>query len=80
MPEDTAEGILKKLSELKLTEQLQLETEDGAVNAYSITSGSAAIHLLTAAKLLTNNNSFMTIISDRRASKPSSGEKGEQPC
>lgn len=80
MPADAAEGILKKLTELKLTEQLQLETEDGAVNAYSITSGSAAIPLLTAAKLLTNNNSFMTIISDSRASKPSSGEKGEQPC
>lgn len=75
---DAAEGILKKLSELKLLEQLQLETEDGTVNAYSITSGSAAIPLLIAAKLVINNNSFMTIISDSRAKLfDNGGEKGE---
>ena len=70
---DAAEGILKKL-----LEQLQLETEDGTVNAYSITSGSAAIPLLIAAKLVINNNSFMTIISDSRAKLfDNGGEKGE---
>ncbi len=72
-----AEGILKKFTELRLTEQLQLETEDGAVSAYSPTSGSAAIPLLIAAKLITNDKSFMTIISDSRVAKPSASEKGE---
>lgn len=76
---EAAEYILKKLSELNLTQQLQLETENGAVNAYSITSGSAAIPLLIAAKLVTDNHSFMTIISDSRAAKPSDNgaEKGK---
>ncbi len=75
---DSAEGNLKKLSGLKLLEQLQLETEDGTVNAYSITSGSAAIPLIIAAKLAINNNSFMTIISDSRAKlSDNGGERGE---
>lgn len=72
---EAADGILKKLSELKLLEQLQLETEDGTVSAYSITSGSAAIPLLIAAKLVINNNSFMTIISDSRAKLSDNGSK-----
>lgn len=85
MPVDAAESILKQFTELNLAEQLQLETEDGAINAYSVNPANpscAAMPLLISAKLVAEHKSFMKIISDSRTAKPSdnSAEKGEQPC
>ncbi len=75
---EAAEGILKKFTELRLTEQLQLETEDGAVNAYSVNAACAAMPLLISAKLAVEHRPFMTIVSDSRVKlSDNGGEKGK---
>lgn len=78
MTPDSAEAILKKFTELRLTETLRLETEDGAINAYSVNPANpscAAMPLLISAKLVAEHKSFMKIISDRRTAKPSSDDE-----
>ncbi len=72
---DEAESILKKFTELRLAEQLQLETEDGAVNAYSVNAACAAMPLLISAKLAVEHRPFMTIVSDSRAKLSDNGSK-----
>jgi len=64
--QDEAEEILSKFTELRLTEELELETEDGGVKAYSVNLTGAAIPLLFSAKLITKPGALIKIISDQR--------------
>lgn len=66
-----AEEILSRFTELHLTEELELETEDGGIKAYSVNLTGATIPLLFSAKLITETGTCIKLISDRRSPAPS---------
>ena len=61
-----AEEILRKFTELKLTEELELETENGSAKVYAVNLNGAAVPLLVSARLATWQSSTIKIISDKR--------------
>ncbi|MDE7326515.1 MAG: hypothetical protein K2N63_09590, partial [Lachnospiraceae bacterium] len=61
-----AEDILQKFTELNLTEELELETEDGSAKAYTVNLNGAAVPLLTSARLALGQSSPIKIIADKR--------------
>lgn len=61
-----AEEILRKFTELKLTEELDLETENGSTKIYTVNLNGAAVPLLVSARLATGQPSTIKIISDKR--------------
>lgn len=61
-----AEEILQKLTLLDLTEQLELETENGSTKVYVVNPNGAAVSLLVSARLATAKSSTIKIISDKR--------------
>lgn len=61
-----AEEILRKFTELKLTEELELETENGSERVYAVNLNGAAVPLLVSARLATWQPSTIRIISDKR--------------
>lgn len=63
---DEAEEILSKFTEIHLTAELELETEAGGTKAYSVNLTGAAIPLLFSAKLITEPETSIKIISDKR--------------
>ncbi len=63
------EEILSKFTELRLTEELELETEDGGVKAYRVNLTGTAVPLMFSAKLITEQGAFIKIISDNRTDK-----------
>ncbi len=65
------EEILSKFTELRLTEELELDTEDGGVKAYRVNLTGTAVPLMFSAKLITEQGAFMKIISDNRTDTPS---------
>ncbi len=65
------EEILSKFTELRLTEELELDTEDGGVKAYRVYLTGTAVPLMFSAKLITEQGAFMKIISDNRTDTPS---------
>lgn len=68
-----AEEILSKFTELRLTEELELETESGSAKAYTVNLTGTAIPLLFSARLITQSTSIIRIISDKRIDEPSDG-------
>lgn len=70
-----AEEILQKFTELHLTEEMELETEEGSVKAYTVRLTGAAVPLLFLARLMTEPASFIRIISDKRNPAPSGDDK-----
>lgn len=66
-----AEEILLIFTELRLTEELELETENGGAKAYTVNLTGAAVPLLFSARLMTQPASSIKIISDKRIHKPS---------
>lgn len=61
-----AEEILQKFTELKLTEELELETENGSTKVYAVNLNGAAIPLLVSARFAAWQSSTIKIISDKR--------------
>lgn len=61
-----AEEILKRFTELKLAEELTLETEEGDAAAYAVNMNGAVLPLLAAARLATAEREGIRIISDKR--------------
>ncbi|MDE7385365.1 MAG: helix-turn-helix domain-containing protein [Anaeroplasmataceae bacterium] len=61
-----AEKILQKFTELKLTEELELETENGSEKVYAVNLNGVVVSLLISARLVTRKLSEIKIISDKR--------------
>ena len=61
-----AEEILQKFTKLKLTEELELETENGSAKVYAVNLNGAAVPLMVSARLATCQSSTIKIISDKR--------------
>ena len=61
-----AEEILRQFTELKLTEELELETENGSEKVYAVNLNGAAVPLLVSARFATRPSSTIKIISDKR--------------
>lgn len=66
IPQSEAEEILRKFTELRLTEELMLETEDGDTVAYAVNMNGAIIPLLAAARLAATETEGLRIIADKR--------------
>lgn len=62
-----AESILRKFTELKLTEELTLETEDGETAAYAVNLNGTVPPLLAAARLASVETEGVRIITDKRS-------------
>ncbi len=63
---DETEKILQKFTELKLTEELELETEDGSTRAYAVNLNRAIVPLLVSARLTAESSSDIKIVADKR--------------
>lgn len=61
-----AEEILLKFTELRLTEELELETENGSAKAYTVNLTGTTVPFLFSARLMTQPTSYIKVISDRR--------------
>ena len=61
-----AEEILLKFTELRLTEELELETENGGTKAYTVNLTGTTVPLLFSAWLMTQPTSLIKVISDKR--------------
>lgn len=66
IPQNEAEEILQKFTELKLSEELEFETENGCTKVYAVNLNGAAIPLLVSARFATCQSSTIKIISDKR--------------
>lgn len=60
------EEILKEFTGLGLTEQLELETEDGSTEAYAVNLNRAAVPLLVSARITAEPSSTIKIIVDKK--------------
>ena len=61
-----AEEILQKFTELHLTEELELETENGSTKGYAVNLNGAALPLLISARFAAEPSSTIKVISDKR--------------
>lgn len=66
--EETGE-ILTKFTQLRLTEEMSLETETGTVTAYKVNLTGAAVPLLFSARLMTEPPAGVRLIADQRERK-----------
>ena len=66
-----AEEILLKFTELRLTEELELETENGGAKAYTVNLTGTAVSLLFSVRLMMQPASSIKVISDKRIHAPS---------
>lgn len=76
--QEEAEEILEKFTQLRLTEELPLETETGSVKAYRVNLIGAAVPLLVAARLMVEPPAGIRLIADQRETKAADGNKGEK--
>lgn len=66
IPPEQAEAVLSRFTELHLTEELSLETEEGPVKAYKVSLNGATVPLLVSAWLMTEPTTSIKLISDHR--------------
>ena len=66
IPPEQAEAVLSQFTELHLTEELSLETEEGPVKAYKVSLNGATVPLLVSAWLMTEPTTNIKLISDHR--------------
>lgn len=79
LTQEEAEAILSKLTQLRLTEELTLETEEGSVKAYKVNLSSSscpAIPLLVSARLMTEEREAgIKLVDDKRKPAPADEHK-----
>lgn len=73
MDQEETEGILTKFTQLRLTEELSLETEGGSVRAYKVNLTGTAVPLLVSARLMTEPQTGIRLISDKREHEGTEG-------
>lgn len=73
MDQEETEGILTKFTQLRLTEELSLETERGSVRAYKVNLTGTAVPLLVSARLMTEPQTGIRLISDKREHEGTEG-------
>ena len=76
MDGEEIEGLLTKFTQLRLTEELSLETETGSIKAYKVNLTGATVPFLFSARLMTEPAAGIRLISDKR--KP--GQIGRASC
>lgn len=61
-----AKEILRKFTELKLTEELDIETENGNAKGYAVNLNGAAVPLLISARFAKDLSPTIKVVSDKR--------------